>query len=636
MVIPTGPIRSAAAPAALLKPLLHDVSAEPNAALQKAALWFETTLKSIGEAVIATDAEGRIQFMNSIAEQLTGWSSAEAIARRVETVFQIINEKTRKPVHDPVAKVIRSGTVVGLANHTVLVGKDGKEFPIDDSGAPIRDENGHLIGVVLVFRNISARHRSEQALRESEERFRRLSECSPLGIFTTDVQGRWTYVNPGVVEMCHQPAEELLGFGWERRVPIQERETIVEEWYTAAAAGQHFSRELPLDGNGSGLRWVQMRTAPLRADSGATIGHVGTLEDVTERRRAAERLMLYRKIFEMCDEGVAIIDPDGKYIEQNAAHERITGYDQDEILSRTPASHLGDEGFRTISAELLRTGRFEGELNSHNRAGETSVLDVSAFSIHNGSGELVCNVEIDRDITHRKKIDEALASTEKLTSMGRLAATIAHEINNPITSVTNLLYLIEASPSVDDMRRYARTAQEELRRVSHICHQTLGFYRESTIPSDIDIAGLLDSVLALHGAQIRQKNITLERRYKPGLTVRALTGEMHQVFSNLIDNSVAAISDAGRIVVHAYASREWSGEHRPGVRVVIFDTGTGIDHCNYNKIFEPFFSTKGQKGTGLGLWVSKGIVQKHGGSIRLHSSTRAGKSGCCFSVFLPV
>src|SRR5690349_10917509 len=264
MVIPTGPMRFANARPALLKPLLVDSAAAPHEALHKAELWFETILKSLGEAVIATDSEGRIQFMNPVAEQLTGWTTADALGRPVETVFQIINEKTRRPVHDPVAKVIRSGTVVGLANHTVLVGKDGREVPIDDSGAPIRDERGNLIGVVLVFRNISARHRSEQALRESEERFRRLSECSPLGIFTTDVQGRWTYVNPGVQQMCHQPSEELLGFGWERCVPIQERETVVEEWYRTADEGGYFSRELPLDANGSGFRWVQMRTAPLR------------------------------------------------------------------------------------------------------------------------------------------------------------------------------------------------------------------------------------------------------------------------------------------------------------------------------------------------------------------------------------
>src|SRR4051812_3555778 len=473
MVIPTGPFRSSGASPVLLKPLLHEAATAPHQALQKAELWFETTLRSLGEAVIATDAEGRVQFMNPVAEQLTGWSSPEALGRPVETVFQIINEKSRRPVHDPVAKVIRSGAVVGLANHTVLVGKDGKEFPIDDSGAPIRDEYGNLIGVVLVFRNISARHRSEQALRESEERFRRLSECSPLGIFTTDTQGRWTYVNPGVQEMCHQPSEELLGFGWERCVPIQERETIVEDFYSSVFEGIHFSRELPLHADGSGLRWVQLRTAPLRADSGAVIGHVGTLEDVTEQRRAGERLLLYRKIFEMCGEGVAITDPDGKYIEQNAAHERITGFSNDEMSSRTPAAHFGDDGFRKISSELLRTGRFEGELHSYNRSGDASVLDVSAFSIHNDAGELMCNVEIERDVTHRKKTDEALVSTEKLTSMGRLAATIAHEINNPITSVTNLLYLIEASPSPDDIRSYARTAQQELRRVSHICHQTL-------------------------------------------------------------------------------------------------------------------------------------------------------------------
>jgi signal transduction histidine kinase len=288
-----------------------------------------------------------------------------------------------------------------------------------------------------------------------------------------------------------------------------------------------------------------------------------------------------------------------------------------------------------MSAELLRTGRYEGELNSYNRAGEASVLEVSAFTIHNEAGDFVCNVEIERDVSHRKKTDEALASSERLSSMGRLAATIAHEINNPITSVTNLLYLIEASPSIEEVRRYSCVAQDELRRVSHICHQTLGFYRESTIPAEIDIAALLDGVLALHGPRLRQKNISLEQRYQPGLTVHALTGEMHQVFSNLIDNSIAALDDGGQIIMHAYRSREWSGEHRAGVRVVVADSGSGIEHCNYNKIFEPFFSTKGQKGTGLGLWVSKGIVQKHGGFIRMHSSTQEGKSGCCFSVFLP-
>jgi len=346
--------------------------------------------------------------------------------------------------------------------------------------------------------------------------------------------------------------------------------------------------------------------------------------------------MLYRRIFEMCGEGVAITDPDGRYIEQNAAHERITGLALEELSSRTPASHFGDDGFRKIASELLRTGRYEGELHSYNRAGDASVLDVSAFSIHNAAGELMCNVEIERDITHRKKTDEALASSEKLTSMGRLAATIAHEINNPITSVTNLLYLIEGSASIDDVRLYSRTAQEELRRVSHICHQTLGFYRESSIPSEIDVATLLDGVLVLHLPRIKERGIRLERRYAPGLKIKALTGEMHQVFSNLIDNSLAALKRDGRLIVRATVAREWSGDRRKGVRIVIADNGSGIDRCHADKIFEPFFSTKGEKGTGLGLWVSKGIVHKHGGSIRVHSSTQDGKTGCVFSVFLPV
>ena len=140
---------------------------------------------------------------------------------------------------------------------------------------------------------------------------------------------------------------------------------------------------------------------------------------------------------------------------------------------------------------------------------------------------------------------------------------------------------------------------------------------------------------ALHMPRIKERNIRLERRFEPGLKLQAITGEMHQVFSNLIDNAVAALEDGGKLIVSAYSSREWSGDQRQGVRIVVADNGSGIEHCNAKRIFEPFFSTKGQKGTGLGLWVSKGIVHKHGGSIRVHSSTRQGKSGCVFSVFLP-
>jgi signal transduction histidine kinase len=289
-----------------------------------------------------------------------------------------------------------------------------------------------------------------------------------------------------------------------------------------------------------------------------------------------------------------------------------------------------------LNANLLRTGRFEGELKHRKASGEASLLDVSAFSMLNESGEVLCNVEIERDITERRRTQEALIAADKLTSMGRLAATVAHEINNPLNSVMNLLYLIQQDSSVGEKcHEYARTAQEELRRVAHVCHETLAFYRESHLPQELNLSELLDGVLSMLSVPLRTKSIQVERRYSENIQVRGYCGELHQVFANLIDNAIAAIGENGRIIVRASECRD-ARSGRRGVRVLVVDNGSGIERGNLAKVFEPFFTTKGQKGTGLGLWVCEGVVRRHGGSIRVHSSTRAGRSGSAFSVYLPV
>ncbi len=173
-----------------------------EASLRESAEWFATTLRSIGDAVIATDDEGRVLFMNPTAEELTGWKTAEAIGQDIRAVFRIVNEDTRREVESPVAKVIREGLVVGLANHTLLIARDGTERPIDDSGAPIKDEEGNLRGVVLVFHDISARRQAEKALAESEERYRRLVELLPDGVAVH---------SEGVIVYANQAAARLLG-----------------------------------------------------------------------------------------------------------------------------------------------------------------------------------------------------------------------------------------------------------------------------------------------------------------------------------------------------------------------------------------------------------------------------------------
>jgi signal transduction histidine kinase len=231
---------------------------------------------------------------------------------------------------------------------------------------------------------------------------------------------------------------------------------------------------------------------------------------------------------------------------------------------------------------------------------------------------------------------EVLRESEKLAATGRLAATIAHEINNPLESLTNLLYLIESDTSLSDTaRRFACAAAQEVKRTAHITKQMLAFHRQSTTPVDISLSEVLDNVVELYAAKIEQSGITVQKQYDTAATIKGFPAELRQVFANLLGNAIEASGQHGVIRLHTFASREWSNARRSGVRVVIADNGVGISPENRGRLFEPFVTTKGERGTGLGLWVSSGIVQKHDGSIRLHSSTRAGRSGTCFSVFLP-
>ena len=231
---------------------------------------------------------------------------------------------------------------------------------------------------------------------------------------------------------------------------------------------------------------------------------------------------------------------------------------------------------------------------------------------------------------------EVLRESEKLAATGRLAATIAHEINNPLESLTNLLYLIESDKSLSDTgRRFACTAAQEVKRTAHITKQMLAFHRQSTTPVDISLSEVLDSVVELYAAKIEQSGITVQKQYDTPATIKGFPAELRQVFANLLGNAIEAIGQDGIIRLHTFASRESSNARRAGARVVLADNGVGISPENRRRLFEPFVTTKGERGTGLGLWVSNGIVKKHEGSIRFHSSTRTGRSGTCFSVFLP-
>jgi PAS domain S-box-containing protein len=353
--------------------------------------WSRVTLTSIGDAVIATDPHGKITFLNPVAETLTGTSHAAALGKDIKEVFPIFNELTGQATENPVKKVMEMGRVVELANHTVLKHADGHLIPIEDSAAPIWDDRRQLIGVVLVF----------------------------------------------------------------------------------------------------------------------------------------------------------------------------------------------------------------------------------------------------RDVTLDKKSQELLRKTEKLVAAARLSATVAHEINNPLEAVVNLIYIAKGAPETPPtVAHHLALAEHELKRVAHITQQTLGFYRETSVPEPIDLAPLVESILGIYSNKLKTKNITIRRDFGEFPPVMAVAGEVRQAISNLISNAVDAVSMDGNISISAQCVQETGGS---AVQVMIQDDGLGIPAQNIDRIFEPFFTTKKDVGTGLGLWVAKEIVERYGGSITIGPGiAHNGSCGASFAINLPL
>ena len=243
-------------------------------------------------------------------------------------------------------------------------------------------------------------------------------------------------------------------------------------------------------------------------------------------------------------------------------------------------------------------------------------------------------VGVNLDVTERRIAEEALIRNEKLAAVGRLASSIAHEINNPLESVTNLLYLALNSEEWPQAREYLETADIELRRVSAIANQTLRFNRQSTRPSHVSCSDLIGGTLAVYQGRIHNSNISVEKRKNAQRPIFCYDGEIRQVIGNLIVNAIDAMPNGGRLLLRSRQSRDWRSG-REGLVITVADTGSGMSKETSQRIFEAFYTTKGIGGTGLGLWISREILDRHQGVLRVRSSQAAGRSGSIFTIFLP-
>lgn len=354
--------------------------------------------------------------------------------------------------------------------------------------------------------------------------------------------------------------------------------------------------------------------------------------------RAEQIRLQLAAIVENSAEAILSKDVNGIITSWNHGAEQLYGYHADEVVGKHVSLLMAPEQAGEVSSLMSRVLRGEHIQNFMTervrKDGSRVTVYVSVSPIRNSRGEIVGASTIAQDLTSQKRAEEALSKNEKLAMAGRLAASIAHEINNPLEAIGNLLYLARRDQSHSG--EYLAMAEREIQRLANIAQQTLGLVRDAASASLLNVSMVLDEVLTLYMRKLNNKKIQVEKQFEKTAEIRGFTGELRQVFSNLIANAIDAMSDHGSLRLRVERAHEWSNGRRAGVRVTIADTGHGIAPGDAARIFEPFFTTKKDSGTGLGLWLSNNIVQKHGGSIRLRSRVGGpGKCGTVFRVFLP-
>ena len=363
--------------------------------------------------------------------------------------------------------------------------------------------------------------------------------------------------------------------------------------------------------------------------------------EVGEREAAEKATRTLAAIVESCDDAIVSKDLNGIVTSWNASAERIFEHRAEEMIGqpilRIIPEELHDDEQRILE-KIHRGERIEHfDTVRVAKSGRRIEVSLTISPVRDNTGQVIGAAKIARDISDRKRADEELRRAEKLAAAGQLAASIAHEINNPMQSLTNLLSLIGYRTSLDDdTRRLVSLADAELARMAHITRQMLSFYRQSSVPVPVKVTEVMEDVLELFVVRMRSNDIKLKRRYEFAEHIQAFPSELRQLFANLVSNAMEAIGRGGQIQVRIAPGRDWTAPERSGVRIVIADNGSGIADNLRGRIFDAFVTTKAEKGTGLGLWVVRGIIAKHSGVIRVRSSARPKRSGTVFSVFLPL
>ncbi len=507
---------------------------------------------------------------------------------------------------------------------------------------------GDLTYGINTLRVRAARAQAEEALRQSEQQFRELAEGIQQLAWTANPDGWIYWYNQRWYQYTGTSPQQMEGWGWQSVHDPNELPRVMEQWKSSIATGEPFDMVFPLRGADGVFRPFLTRVMPLRDAQGRLVRWFGTNTDISEQRKMEEALRQseQRWATTLRSIGDAVISTcaQGKVMFMNDVAQALTGWTLAEAQGKDMETvfHIINEVTREKPenpvAKVLRLGQIIGLANHTaliGRDGTEYPIEDSAAPIRNQDGTTTGVVLVFHDVTEKRKAEQALRQSDRLATTGRLAATLAHEIHNPLDTVGNLLFLIDQVSDLQTARQYAAMASDEVARVTQMTRHMLSFQRESSKPVPVDIAEVLDSAIALFDRKIASSKLQIEKQVNFDHEFLGLTSEIRQVLVNLFSNAVEAVGQNGKIRLRAHASHNWHNGQR-GLRVTVADNGPGIPAAIRGRIFEPFFTTKGEAGTGLGLWIASGIIEKCGGTLRLRSVTRAGRSGTSFSVFLPI
>jgi PAS domain S-box-containing protein len=454
-------------------------------------------------------------------------------------------------------------------------------------------------------------------------------------IISKDLNGIITSWNEGARRIFGYEAEEIIGESILRLIPaeLHHEEDFILASIRSGNRIEHFE-SIRLRKNMERFL-VSVTISPIRDVSGTIIGASKIARDISDRRRADESRFRLAAIVDSADDAIISKDLDGIITSWNNGARRLFGYEADEIVGQSILL-LFPEHLRHEEAEILRRLR-AGEKIEHyettrvSKSGELREVSITISPILNSHGEVIGGSKIARDVSDRKKVERLAIEAEKIATTGRMAAAIAHEINNPLASVLNLIFLArqEGIPQ-QDIRNYLATAEAELERVSHIARQTLGYYRDTGTPAEVYLHDLLENVLSVYRNRLLAHNIAVDASFDDLRRICVRSGEMIQVFSNVIANAIDAMPQGGRLSVSTTQTRK---AEQDNLQIVVSDTGQGIPSELLHRVFEAFFTTKGNLGTGIGLWVARQIVERHGGHISI--TNRGQPRGTVVSICLP-